>query len=735
MSGSVRSRGLVGIALVLSTVPALTRADVVVPSSAYLTNGLGDDYQTDVRVLNPGSTPLLVTAVFYRQTNEAAGLPADTVTADAVAIPAGGQVAFDNVLLTLFGQPRGAYGPIRFQTASSIFVSSATNNVNGCNHTGAVQGQWIPGIDVAGAVTQGTLLQLAASTDLASGYRTNVVFFNPSDSATATVTANLRRGDGTLVSGATFPLGNGPSGFRQINRFSTDFAPPVSLTDTNLFLEFTSDQPVLSFASVINNVSGDPYALTPATDLAVTAGVTSLNTLVGAVTLEGASGVAIARSGQTLTIAGPTALPPTGPAGGALTGTYPNPGLAGGPFASLAANTFSGTQTIGGGNLALSTTTGPTAGVLTLGGRSFLHAFGSVSNTFVGTEAGGAFATTGDANSAFGAFALRENTTGIENAAFGTQSLQENTTGISNSAFGAFSLNANTTGSNNAAFGDNSLSANTTGGQNAAFGAASLLASTTGGQNSAFGTGSLQTNSTGASNSAFGALSLSGNAAGDSNSAFGALSLRNTSGSGNIGIGRNAGGSLTTGDNNIDVGNTGIAGESGAIRIGTDGTHTRAFIAGIRGVQTASSAVPVLIDSNGQLGTASSSRRFKVNIADMDAASSALMRLRPVTFHYTSDPSPSEGTLQYGLIAEEVAEVYPGLVARSADGQVETVLYQFLPPMLLNEVQKLHRTIEAQEAEIDRLGARLAESDGVRARLKQLEERLERAEARLAESR
>ncbi len=244
------------------------RADVVVPSSAYLTNSLGDDFQTNVRVFNPTDAAVLVTPVFLRQANANAGIAADTVTAAAFSIPARGQAAFDNVLLTLFAQPPGVSGPILFRTPAPILVSSATNNVNGCNHTGAVQGQWIPGLDVASAMTSGTLLQLAASTDLLSGYRSNLVFFNPAATASATVTANLRKGDGSLVSAATFTLGTGPGGFKQINRFSTDFSPAVSLADTDLYLDFTSDQPVLAFASVINNISGDPYALSAVGDTA-----------------------------------------------------------------------------------------------------------------------------------------------------------------------------------------------------------------------------------------------------------------------------------------------------------------------------------------------------------------------------------------------------------------------------------------------------------------------------------
>jgi len=707
MFSSTWNRGLVGVALILFTMPALTRADVVVPSSAYLTNVLGDDFRTDVRVLNPGSAPIFVTPVFYRQTNDAAGISANTITVGPVTIPAGGQVAFDNILSTLFGQAAGVFGPIRFETAAPIFVSSATNNVNGCNHTGAVQGQWIPGIDVADAITQGTLLQLAASTDLASGYRTNVVFFNPSDTATATVSATLRKGDGTLVSGATFPLGNGPSGFKQINRFSTDFAPPVSLSDTNLFLEFTSDQPVLSFASVINNVSGDPFALTPVSEQAAAAGVTSLNTLVGAVTLAGASNIAVSRSGQTLTVSGPTALPPTGPAGGALTGTYPNPGIAGGPFARLTANTFTGTQTITGGNLALPETTGPTVGVLTLDGSPFLHSFPpNSSNTLVGKGAGG-FQTTGGQNSGFGAGSLSSNTTGGNNSAFGVSSLMANTTGSSNSAFGIGSLISNTTGGQNSAFGQESLKSNGIGSANAAFGNFSLSLNTNGQFNAAFGWGSLRNNTIGRFNAAFGGQSLILNTEGANNVAFGMLSLsNNTTGSNNIAIGRSAGESLTTGNDNIDIGNAGVAAESGTIRVGTAGTHTKTFISGIRGV-TVTGGIGVVIDANGQLGTTSSSARYKHDIQDMGDLSARLMQLRPVTFRYNAQGA--DAPLRFGLVAEEVNEVLPELVARNKDGEIETVMYHELPAMLLNEIQKQRRAIDGLESEREALGRMVRE--------------------------
>jgi hypothetical protein len=180
---------------------------------------------------------------------------------------------------------------------------------------------------------------------------------------------------------------------------------------------------------------------------------------------------------------------------------------------------------------------------------------------------------------------------------------------------------------------------------------------------------------------------------------MGTGALGSSTGSNNIAIGRNAGDNATTGDSNIYIGNTGVAAEGSTIRVGSAQTDT--FIAGIRGATT--DAIAVLIDSAGQLGTVSSSRRTKEDIRDMGEASAALARLRPVVFRYRKPFANGAKPLQYGLIAEEVAEVYPELVAFDAEGEPETVLYRFLAPILLSEEQRQQAAQRELNAENDSL--------------------------------
>lgn len=321
----------------------------------------------------------------------------------------------------------------------------------------------------------------------------------------------------------------------------------------------------------------------------------------------------------------------------------------------------------GNGNVTLVDSTA-NAGNIMKGVDRFAHNFG-VRNTFVGKRAGN-FTMSGNRNTAIGEEAFTVNTTGSTNFAGGQWALQNNVNGNSNTAIGYLSL-----------------SANTAGGSNTATGSAALPANTTGYGNTATGFDALFSNTTADYNTGIGALTL----------------LNNATGTLNIALGYEAG-SLISGSSNIAIGNSGVTGESGTVRIGTAGNHTKTFVAGIRGITTgASDAIAVMIDSNGQLGTTSSARRTKNDIADMDAASSGLMKLRPVTFHYKTEMGASEPRTQYGLIAEEVAEVYPGLVTRSRDGQAETVMYQFLPSMLLNEYQKQQRAMHAQTIRIAEL--------------------------------
>jgi hypothetical protein len=356
-------------------------------------------------------------------------------------------------------------------------------------------------------------------------------------------------------------------------------------------------------------------------------------------------------------------------------------------------------------------------GILNVGTSSFIHNFG-VQSTYVGQGAGN-FTQTVDSGMQFGSF----------NSAFGTNALFSNTTGGLDSAFGASALASNTTGNSNSAFGSGALFANTTGVENSAFGRGALQQNSTGDINSAFGEGALANNSSGVSNSAFGQQALF-SATGSSNSAFGTDALFSTTGDNNSAFGNRALFSLTTGNSNIAIGNfagfnltgsesndiyignTGVAGESNTIRIGDGSTQTAAFITGISGVNVSGSAV--MVNGSGQLGVVVSSRRFKHEITDMGVESNILMKLRPVAFYYNRELDDTE-TRQYGLVAEEVAQVAPELVVYDKDGQVQTVRYHFVNAMLLNEVQKQRHAIEQQQAEIEALTARLAKLEAAAA--------------------
>ena len=221
-------------------------------------------------------------------------------------------------------------------------------------------------------------------------------------------------------------------------------------------------------------------------------------------------------------------------------------------------------------------------------------------------------------NTAVGSQALFSSTSSEANTAVGYKAMFGNTTGSFNTATGQQALAGNNTGLANTADGSGALFANTTGEENTASGAAALADNTTGDFNTANGSAALSRNRSGTNNTADGTTALLHNKTGNNNTADGVDALRNnTTGDRNIAVGRSAGSNLTTGSNNIDIGNVGEAGESGHIRIGTIGTHTNTFIAGISGV-TVAGGVGVIIDSNGQLGTVTSSERYKEAIEQME---------------------------------------------------------------------------------------------------------------------
>jgi trimeric autotransporter adhesin len=350
------------------------------------------------------------------------------------------------------------------------------------------------------------------------------------------------------------------------------------------------------------------------------------------------------------------------------------------------------------------------AGNTAVGWRSLFSASTASFNTGVG--AGALALNNGESNTAVGAAALLLNTSGSQNVAVGTDAMVFNLAGQDNTAVGAFALNNNTS-NQNTALGSNALFSNTLGIANTAIGAFALASNNGGQANTAIGVQALSGNINANSNTAMGDSALSANTTGTGNTAIGSTAMAHSAtGSGNVALGNNAGINVTTASNVICIGS-----------VGKD-LNNSCFITSIHGVQTQNAnAIPVVVDSDNQLGTVSSSRRFKKDIEVMTKDSEAILALKPVTFHYKTDKT---NTPQFGLIAEEVAKVNPDLIVRDENGEIYTVRYDAVNAMLLNEFLKEHNAFLEEQKKVQNLEAALA---AVNERLKEQDAKIEKVSA------
>jgi hypothetical protein len=264
-----------------------------------------------------------------------------------------------------------------------------------------------------------------------------------------------------------------------------------------------------------------------------------------------------------------------------------------------------------------------------------------------------------------------------------------------------FALQLNATGESNTAVGTNALSSNTTSDSNTAIGREALyLGNTIGGQ-TAVGYHALRNSSPSGQfcfgNTAVGLNTLVDSTAGCGNTALGTAALgSNTTGSSNVAVGVIAGNNVTTASNVICIGAVGV------------NASNSCFVGNIWNQPGGSQAV--YVNSDGKLGAQVSSRRFKDDIKPINQASEAIHRLRPVSFRYKAEVEPTR-PVGFGLIAEEVEKINPDLVTRGGDGKVNSVRYDAVNAMLLNEFLKEHRKVEKLEAALEAVNAHLKLQD------------------------
>ena len=309
----------------------------------------------------------------------------------------------------------------------------------------------------------------------------------------------------------------------------------------------------------------------------------------------------------------------------------------------------------------------------------------------------------GTDSTALGQSALVNNT-GSGNTAVGFQALQNNTFAGSNTAIGESALSNNVNGYANTAIGADALRSNVSTHSNTAIGISALQNDTGGWDNTATGEYALSADTTGKRNTAMGGQALFSNLAADNNTAVGYDALYFNTGVANVALGSEAGATLTTGTGNVCLGAfvRGTAGESNTTRI----RNVYSSVASDRAVY---------VTADNKIGTLVSSRRFKEQIKPMDKASEAILALKPVSFRYKKEIE-SSGSIMFGLIAEDVEKADPDLVTRNEKGEAETVRYEAVNAMLLNEFIREHRTVREQEATIAQLKSAVAKQEVTAAR-------------------
>ena len=283
-------------------------------------------------------------------------------------------------------------------------------------------------------------------------------------------------------------------------------------------------------------------------------------------------------------------------------------------------------------------------------------------------------------STAVGAFALEEGSTSVNSTAVGMQALRNVVMGRQNTGVGARALLDNIGAHDNLAVGVDALANFAVGTANVAIGRRAMANGSGASSSVAVGEGALLA-SVGSDNVGVGAHALSGIGAGSGNIAIGTFAGRSTGASGL---------------NNIHIGNDGAALDANTIRIG-NANHVGTVIGGIAGRQSVG-GVPLLISPDGRLGTVMSSARTKDRIAPIDRNAERLGRLTPVQFTYTPEVGGDPSEVEYGLLAEDVAAVFPELAVHDGEGRPWGVRYHLLVPLLLADVQRLQAELTALEA-------------------------------------